>query len=86
MCYVCSHYSNDCAEHCPYCSVECCSYNCFNYCNKYKTINGYYRLNICWDCKSHFCEEHMIFCEDCKKQFCGGYMRNDDEFVEFITQ
>ena len=63
---------NNCAKHCPYCFLECCENGCTNYCEKYNTINGYDRLNICWNCKSHFCKEHMIICENCKKQYCRG--------------
>ena len=70
---------NDCAKHCPYCSVECCYYGCTNFCEKYKTINGIDSVNICWDCKSHFCDIHMIICQECKKQLCEGCKRNGDE-------
>ena len=73
---------HDCAEYCPFCFVECCEIqgddSCSNYCEKYKTINGYYRLNICWGCNSHFCEEHMIICEKCKKQYCDRCIHEGD--------
>ena len=66
---------NDCAKHCPFCYAECCEFKggnrCSNYCEIYKTTNGIDRVNVCWNCKSHFCEEHMIICQHCKAQHCG---------------
>jgi hypothetical protein len=74
---------HDCiSTYCPFCYVKCCDLKkgneCFNYCEKYKTINGLDRINICWNCKSHFCEEHMIICQNCKAQHCGRCIHEGD--------
>lgn len=67
---------------CPFCYVECCEFKkderCSNYCEKYKSFNGIDRVNICWTCKSHFCEEHMIICQHCKAQHCGKCIHEGD--------
>jgi len=66
---------HNCITYCPFCYVKCCDLKggneCSNYCEKYKSFNGLDRVNICWNCKSHFCDIHMIICQYCKAQHCG---------------